>query len=530
MPLHPGRRWRSPPSPCRLALSLAAVIGVAGCGGGGSGGDAPAGGGSLPVDFTSVGNPLTVAPRLAAAGAASEVIPATGGALSVTTPDGSSVTLVIPPGALLADTAITMTPLAAVDGLPFSGGLVAGVQLEPEGLRLLETSQLVIEPARPVPPELVSPFAYSGAGDDFRLHWSLPVPGVVLLPVFHFSGYGVAWGPAFERNASRPTASIQARLEQGIAVIVSDLKAGRISTEAGHAELQAIFEAYSRDVIQAHLDAAQDCAAVEDAVAEVLNLQRIMNLMGMDRLPDALSATSQGFWDAIVAGQHRCIDEAYAHCVAHRLEPIYPAVLGSKRTYALFGLPDDAYGEDAVTRCFSFTLVVDSAVTGAAPTYQATIHAEVPLRMAGLLDKVHGSASYAVTAFSFDVPGCTTDTTSQGGVLAVPQLDLIPGPPVLGLEFPPYRDVQLRWDPTADSHTIRVQCPQSPPADLMPAPFWYPVIAVLHEPELLPDLVFFATDWLVSGGRSYAQKSWSRSSEDLAHEETTLLLLHTPGE
>jgi len=524
-----GRRSRSPHSPC-LALSLAAVVGVAGCGGGGRGGTSPGGSESLPVDFTSRGNPLNVTPRVAAAGAVSVVVPTAGGDLSVTTPDGSRVTLVIPPGALRADTAITMTPLTAVDGLPFSGGLVAGVQLEPGGLRLLETSQLVIETARPVPPELVSPFAYAGAGEDFRLHWSLPVTGVVLLPVFHFSGYGVAWGPAFERNASRPTAGMEARLEQGIAVIVSDLRAGRISTEAGHAELQATFEAYSRDVIQVHLDAAQDCAAVEEALAEILMLQKYMNVMGMDRLPDSLTATSQAFRDAMVAGQHRCIDEAYTRCVAHGLEDINPVVLGSKRTYSLFEMPDDDYGEAAVTRCFSFTLVVDSAVTGVAPTYQATIHAEVPLRMTSLLGKVHGSASYTVTAFHFTVPGCTTVTTSQGGVIAVPQVDLVPGPPVLGLEFPPYRDVQLRWDPSADSHTVRLSCPNGQPADLQAAPYWYPVIAVLHEPELLPELVFFATDWLVSGGRSYAQKSWSRSRGDLAHEETRLVLLHTPGE
>src|SRR5690348_14436311 len=64
-------------------------------------------------------------------------IPLTGGSLSATGGDGTVYTLTVPDKALLSAQEISMTPLAAMDALPLGGGLAAGVQLEPEGLRFL---------------------------------------------------------------------------------------------------------------------------------------------------------------------------------------------------------------------------------------------------------------------------------------------------------------------------------------------------------------------------------------------------------
>ena len=87
--------------------------------------------------------PPSVAPRLDDANAATERIGREGGTVSATGADGATYTLAIPAGALISDEDITLTPVGAVDGLPFSGGLAGAVQLAPDGLRLFEPATLI---------------------------------------------------------------------------------------------------------------------------------------------------------------------------------------------------------------------------------------------------------------------------------------------------------------------------------------------------------------------------------------------------
>lgn len=78
---------------------------------------------------------LNVRPRIAQGDPPREgVISKAGGAMSMLGADNRIYTLVVPPGALANDERITMAPLAAVQGMPFAAGLLAGVQFEPAGL------------------------------------------------------------------------------------------------------------------------------------------------------------------------------------------------------------------------------------------------------------------------------------------------------------------------------------------------------------------------------------------------------------
>ena len=97
----------------------AVVVGVliaAACGG-------PAGSaGSAGANATLVApHPKSVSVTLDSAKAVSKVIPATGGTIKATGADGSIFTLTIPDKALGGDEKVTMTPLTAVSGMPFSG-------------------------------------------------------------------------------------------------------------------------------------------------------------------------------------------------------------------------------------------------------------------------------------------------------------------------------------------------------------------------------------------------------------------------
>ena len=149
--------------------------------------------------------PRTPSPRAvsvavdAARSVGGQLSPAGGGA-TATAADGTTYTLTIPQGAVLDEVAIKLTPIASVQNLPLSGGFVAGVHLEPEGLRLLQRATLVITPSRSVPDNTRTGFAYYDLGREFHLYPIRGSASAVTFSVTHFSGYGVGEGTQSDRS------------------------------------------------------------------------------------------------------------------------------------------------------------------------------------------------------------------------------------------------------------------------------------------------------------------------------------------
>src|SRR5262249_20805324 len=81
-----------------------------------------------------------------AARAATKTFPPGGGPLTATGADGTVYSLTIPSGALLVETAITMTPIVSISGGDLPSDSVLGVDLQPSGLRLYEFAELSIAP------------------------------------------------------------------------------------------------------------------------------------------------------------------------------------------------------------------------------------------------------------------------------------------------------------------------------------------------------------------------------------------------
>src|SRR5207237_10607988 len=122
--------------------------------------------------------------------AATRTLPLEGGTLSATGADGTAYSLTIPPGALLLETMITMTPIVSVSGGDMPGGSVLGVDLKPSGLRLYEFADLSIVPAQLSPSANIAGFSYEGDGDDLHRYPAALDTGRILLHVIHFSGAG----------------------------------------------------------------------------------------------------------------------------------------------------------------------------------------------------------------------------------------------------------------------------------------------------------------------------------------------------
>ncbi|MDP9485439.1 MAG: hypothetical protein M3Q49_06555 [Actinomycetota bacterium] len=152
-------------------------------------------------DFTP--NPLTVTPTLQDERAVAKTIPTGGGTISATASDGTKFALSLPAGSLLSEQKITMTPVGQVGGLPMSGGLVAGVDLKPDGLQLHKPARLTITPpaGAEVPLSRQTGFSYHGGGEEFHLY-ALKGTEQLAFELSHFSAYGVGSATDSERAAS----------------------------------------------------------------------------------------------------------------------------------------------------------------------------------------------------------------------------------------------------------------------------------------------------------------------------------------
>lgn len=213
-----------------LFVLCASVLVVVACGGGGnssnSSNSSSKGGSSTPLSgdvlFTAATSTINVAVVSDVARTASQVVTSAGATISAVAADGSQFTLVIPASAVTQPTAISMTPLVSVSGVPFASGVMAAVQFEPDGLALDQDAILTIVPAVNVPVQNQTPIGYLGAGNDLHIA-PMVVPAspatAIQLRISHFSGVGLASGTAAERASLmlRRAADHQARLEQEIA-------------------------------------------------------------------------------------------------------------------------------------------------------------------------------------------------------------------------------------------------------------------------------------------------------------------------
>jgi hypothetical protein len=99
------------------------------------------------------------------------------------------------------DTPVTLTPVATIEGLPFSQGFLAAVNLSPEGLLLVGPGTLTLTIPSEYDPATLVGFAADGNGNNFHLYpVDISVSPVysgfggtaVTFDVLHFSIYGFA--------------------------------------------------------------------------------------------------------------------------------------------------------------------------------------------------------------------------------------------------------------------------------------------------------------------------------------------------
>jgi hypothetical protein len=145
-----------------------------------------------PLPLTGAG--ITIMSTLDSKSQAKATIPLAGGSLALTDAKGNKFTLTIPAHALLTTTTVTMTAVTSISGLPAGGSFNAGVQIEPDGLALLQPALLTITLASPPAAGTAIPLGWHGTGQGVYLNIVQPQSNTLTMALSHFSGAGVGTG------------------------------------------------------------------------------------------------------------------------------------------------------------------------------------------------------------------------------------------------------------------------------------------------------------------------------------------------
>ena len=236
----------------------------------------------------SAPNPLNVNVILDDDLAASAVISTAGGSLSAQAADGTQFTLTFPEGALQSEETITLTPVSGVEGLPFSGGLVGGVQMAPEDLRLFQPATLTIASPNTVADEGFETvaFGYHQDGQGVYLNPSTIVGNILTLEVWHFSGAAAAQATPTEIQTQHqeyvPSIAEDAFTQRVMEYLGIERQAqmlGEPDPEGGERMIEFLREAYESFIAPQLPIALQDCKKAPAILSRALSWARQATLM-----------------------------------------------------------------------------------------------------------------------------------------------------------------------------------------------------------------------------------------------------------
>jgi hypothetical protein len=147
---------------------------------------------------------------------------------------GAMLTLSVPAGSLADQSQVTLTPVAAVRGLPKGLKLLAGAQFAPEGVALEKPATLTIETSKAAGARAV---AWFGLGKAVSRYPSTRAGSRIQIKIAHFSGVAAVQGSAAAWNGiPDPIAALRARF-------TSDVKPGLAGAETQDPLTSTAFEA-----------------------------------------------------------------------------------------------------------------------------------------------------------------------------------------------------------------------------------------------------------------------------------------------
>ena len=480
-------------------------------------------------------NPLAVTLRPDTGRAMTAFIPVQGGTVSAVAADGSSFSLEVPDGALLSGEAVTMTPVSVMDGLPFSGGMLASVDLAPAGLRLIKAATLTIKPSRRATKETIA-FAYAQDGKEFH-----PAPfdesaGVVRIDVYHFSGEGVADGTPAEASAASskyPPSSAEAQAQTTAASASADCKARQCDPNSDPAYRQAVEKAtgdwFAGSVGPALSAAEGDDGQLGAALADWIEWQLVAFKLGVTQKFSKQDAQARA---SAIKGLQNALEQATKRCAKnYETSEIQNMFLWGGIAIKLgFGTEpglDEVSINDRARKCATFELRFDSTMvikTKAGPV-TARRTATVPLEPDISLLRWTGSGQLNGELSWPPVPSkCSISIASNPATLTVPMAT-----PGINLGFRALELVVV-VDPDTPTSLVTVTCPPAP-AQSFSVDHWLSGWRIFHKSEedrvKAKGYVIRNWEWTGVSGPIVATKTY-RNSSGAGSETTTLTFVHAP--
>jgi hypothetical protein len=406
------------------------------------------------------------------------VIGTAGGRVTASEADGTRLTLDLPAGALPEETAITVTPVTAMN-TPAGVRLVGGAQFGPEGLGLSKAATLTIElPNRSV--GALDGFAWHGQGRNVHRYPVRASGRVLTLRVSHFSGVGATAGA----DDWLPKAETAITIE------------------------------YARHVRPLMRRAETDDTLLDEATQRAFAWRKAVQVLGLDdRFATFVAELGQSL-ERIV---RNAFERASERCANHDLTQLVRLTVIDRKARS-YGI--ELTGGSAVERmdnCARFELDMElewAAALGYAQGDDAmsvrdalTVSATgVPLRLEGALLGVGGEGPLAVTRWSE-----TFTATSDGFTCSTGSLPASPSAPLRAtLELDPAKlvmsppELYLILDP-GDVRTPRA--PGCGSADPPPPPVYRGAWDALYGSAKTPDGRFRLRINEYMGGDVYARFS-----------------------
>jgi hypothetical protein len=506
-------------------------------------------------------NPLRVSVTLEAETRTAEVIPVSGGTLTATGSDGTRYTLVIPENALLSDQEIRMTPVSSIEGLPFGNGVIAAVDLKPDGLAFLEPATLTIQPPQGVSPKDFVGFSYIHEGEELFLYPSEATDTSVIFSVMHFTGYGGGSDPAGDSSSMAKyvpsSGESQAAQKAAAAVQKAKLSGGDVPDDEVR---DILLEWYNTTVFPNLRAAVSDDSKLESSGLEFARWWRAVGHWGLENdLDNQIQRAKNLFYkamnNAIKMRNERCKSQTDPTNV-RRLMRLAKLAYGAQ----LYGSTEEQ-GDDALdktAKCAKFELQFTSRIenlAGCQSNFISQVKATVQLKVSSGMEVFvpgfyKGEAPLEYVEFS-PPSGCPEQEgeimcPSQGTGKTNSTFSVTSGT-LFNLNFSEEADsappeIKIEYDPGTPAEKMSVKCPDAKPIPdifklmeelgMGKVLLWRNAYEESHKDE--GGGPFTATDWDYSGGSLYARKVYQGQSGETPLgfsfvEDTTMDIFFKPG-
>jgi hypothetical protein len=327
--------------------------------------------------------PLTAARTLDAARAATATIGPAGGTLATTAADGAVARVRIPPKALAAPTQVTMTPVTKIDGHPAKPGVLAGVQLAPDGLQLAVAAELELKPTVRTKAAQRTVLTGDTDGTNTRPEVFKDAGDGAKVALLHFSSYELAYvpfgdlraqramldwskfppGPNIEQLTARLAEKLGAARERQLATSKGDVDRGP-QVELGlpiQAEINALLEAYySGQVLPQLLQAKGNCEVAPLALSAAFAWQKLVELSGRREAYAAEIATIDDLARQIIRAGLVCL---HKRCVQDNYPEAFEDYLHLYSRAELLAITPPYTVSEELRRCLRFKVEIESALT-----------------------------------------------------------------------------------------------------------------------------------------------------------------------